>query len=233
MLFIEVTDYAVRSAVITLRRRGSPMTFVLFPMIHIGTPAFYADVRRRVDTCDIVVAEGVTGRSMQAGMLTMAYRFAPRRSRNGLVQQNDAPLLTKDIPVVQPDLAAAEVMRGVRRSIHWQYPLLLLLAPLLGLWFALRGPRAFVEQDLAVEDYPTTRRAEARANSDLQHALLDERDARLVDALSRIHEEHQHEPIRVAVVYGAAHMPAVVRGLLGRYEYRPRDSEWITVCTPR
>ncbi|MET8629068.1 hypothetical protein ABZW30_35945 [Kitasatospora sp. NPDC004669] len=232
MLFVEVTGYAVRSAVITLRRRGTPMTFVLFPMVHVGTPAFYAEVRRRLDSCDMVVAEGVTGRSRQAGMLTMAYRFAPRRARSGLVLQNDVPLPTEGIPVVEPDMAAAELMRGIHRSLNWQYPSLLLLAPLLGLWFALRGPAAFLDEDLVVEDFPTSRRAEARANSELRHALLDERDARLVDALSQIHDERHHEPIRVAVVYGAAHMPAVVRGLLSRYEYRPRDSEWLTVCVP-
>jgi hypothetical protein len=31
------------------------------------------------------------------------------------------------------------------------------------------------------------------------------------------------------VVYGAGHVPAVVRALLARYGYRPRSAEWLTV----
>ena len=48
-------------------------------------------------------------------------------------------------------------------------------------------------------------------------------------ALCRLHEERGGESIEVAVVYGAAHVPAVVRGLLNRYRYRPRGAEWLTV----
>lgn len=39
----------------------------------------------------------------------------------------------------------------------------------------------------------------------------------------------QHEPIEVAVDYGAAHMPAVVQGLGEQFGYRPRSAEWLTV----
>ncbi len=48
MQIIEVTELAVRSAVIRLRRTGTPLQFVLYPMIHMAEPAFYAAVTRRL-----------------------------------------------------------------------------------------------------------------------------------------------------------------------------------------
>jgi pheromone shutdown protein TraB len=59
--------------------------------------------------------------------------------------------------------------------------------------------------------------------------MVEERDALLTDAIAHIHTQRCHEAIEVAVVYGAAHFPAVVRTLTGRLGYRPqRDAEWLT-----
>jgi hypothetical protein len=44
MQLVEASSFAVRSAVIQLRRPDTPLGFVLFPMIHLATPAFYAEV---------------------------------------------------------------------------------------------------------------------------------------------------------------------------------------------
>jgi hypothetical protein len=34
---------------------------------------------------------------------------------------------------------------------------------------------------------------------------------------------------RIAVVYGAGHMPALTRYLVAKYGFRPREAEWLTV----
>ena len=47
-------------------------------------------------------------------------------------------------------------------------------------------------------------------------------------ALDTIHQQRSQEPISVAVVYGAGHIPAVVRSL-ARYGYRASSAEWLTV----
>jgi hypothetical protein len=106
---IEVSVTGVRSAAITLRRADTPLRFVLLPMLHLGSPAFYREVTERLGRCQVVVAEGIRGRSLIA-----------------------------------------------------------------------RAQRC-------------------------------------------------QEPIEVAVVYGAEHMASVIRYLLGRYGYRPREAQWLTV----
>jgi hypothetical protein len=47
--------------------------------------------------------------------------------------------------------------------------------------------------------------------------------------LCRLHDQRSGEDIEVAVVYGAAHVPVVVRGLMDRYGYRPRSADWLTI----
>ncbi|MGP3637014.1 hypothetical protein ACTU45_27330 [Streptomyces sp. 24-1644] len=232
MQLIDVSDYAVRSAVIMMRRKDTPLKFMLFPMVHVASPAFYAQVKDRLAECDLIVLEGITGTSRRASMLLLAYRFAPLRRRNGLVEQTAANVLPPGVPVLSPDVSAVEAMdelRNLPRRLYWP---LLCLAPVMGLVFALRGPRAFLDPDLTVEDLPSTARAEMLADDELEHALLHRRNERLLTALAGIHTERWQEPITVAVVYGAGHMPAVVRGLLDTYGYRPRDGEWFTVCLP-
>ncbi|MFJ9563971.1 hypothetical protein ACIRQQ_28550 [Streptomyces fuscichromogenes] len=202
---------------------------MIFPMLHVASPTFYSQVRIRLRTCDLIVMEGIRGRSAGVSALTLAYRFAPRRRRNGLQEQRDELLLPKDVPVINPDVTAAEAMADLRTLPRWMYVLLLISAPVMGLVFALRGPRAFLNEDLEVEDLPSTLRAEMLADNPVDHAMSDRRDQRLLDALGEIHTERGSESIRVAVVYGAGHVPAIVSGLWDRYAYRPREAEWLTV----
>ncbi|MBC6465268.1 hypothetical protein [Actinomadura alba] len=208
------------------------MKFVLFPMFHVASPAFYADVRTRLKECDVIVAEGLRGKSRQASTLTLAYRLAPRRRRNGLEEQKNAALLPAGVPVINADVTAAESIADLRRLPRWMYLLLLLSAPVMGLVFAWRGPRAFFDEDLVVEDLPSTRRAEARAEGPIRDALSSRRDQMLLDALGKIHADRGDEAITVAVVYGAGHIPAVTAGLRDRYGYRPRGAEWLTIYVP-
>jgi len=52
----------------------------------------------------------------------------------------------------------------------------------------------------------------------------------MVAALEEVHAQRAAEPIQVGVLYGAAHMRAVIHKLwaLG---YRPREATWLTVFT--
>lgn len=233
MQIIEVTDLAIRSAVITMRRKDTPLTFVLFPMIHVASPAFYAQVRSRLAACDLIVVEGIRGRSRRLRAITLVYRLAPRRRRFGLVVQEQGALLPDGVPVVNPDATAAETLADLKELPRWRYLLVLVAAPVMGLVFAVRGPRAFFNEDLAIEDLPRTLSAELEAETSLRHALSDRRDRLLLDALTKIYRERCEEPGVVAVLYGAGHIPAATAGLMERHGYRPRAAEWLTLYVPR
>jgi hypothetical protein len=56
---IGVTQFGVQSAVIRLRRKDTPLQFVVYPMVHMAKPTFYADVTNRLRNAQVVVVEGV------------------------------------------------------------------------------------------------------------------------------------------------------------------------------
>jgi len=63
----------------------------------------------------------------------------------------------------------------------------------------------------------------------VEHVLLHSRDAHLVEVIGDIHSKTRHEPLRVAILYGAAHMRAVSRYLIGTLGYRVVRGNWVTV----
>jgi hypothetical protein len=200
-------------------------------MIHLATPAFYADVMTRLAGCQLIVAEGGLGAERTAGgqALTLSYRLAGRARRWGLVTQR-LTLTKLGVPVVRPDMDADRFRRGWRRLPVlvrlWAWA----LVPAFGIGLLVFGSREFLARRLgSQEDLPTREEELGYGRFDaLEELLMDDRDTLLVRALDTVHQQRSQEPISVAVVYGAGHMPAVVR-YLARYGYRASSAEWLTV----
>lgn len=219
----------VRSAVITLRAPGRQQEIVLYPMLHLGSPQFYADVAAGLRECDVIVAEGIRGRSLITEAVTAAYRLPGRSRRLALVRQRiDYAGLTAE--VITPDMTGAQLHAGWRRVPVLQRVALLLAAPVVGVFFWLVGTRRILARYAATEDLPGDAdiilRDKAQALTEL---ILDRRDALLGAALDEILARPGGETARIAVVYGAGHMAALTRYLYARYGYRARHAEWLTV----
>lgn len=229
MQILEVSEFTgVRSAVFTFRRRGTPLSFLVVPMVHLAEPAFYAEVTERLRACDLVVAEGVGG-SQVARELTRSYRWAAGSDRLGLVVQGiDWDSL--GVPIVRPDPTGEQFDRHWRDEVPWHHRTFVrVLAPLVGLSRLAIDNRRDIASVLSLDDLPTPDEVELRASfEEVMRVLIDDRDRRLVAALEAIHREQADEPIRVGVAYGAEHVRAVTLGLhaLG---YRPGNGEWLTV----
>src|SRR5262245_773993 len=85
MQFIEKNSFNVRSAAYCLKKEGSALEFLLFPMIHVGSSEFYDEISRRLASCDLILAEGV--KSKRANLLTLSYRIVKHIRRMELVTQ--------------------------------------------------------------------------------------------------------------------------------------------------
>jgi hypothetical protein len=201
---------------------------LLFPMLHVAAPQFYKEVQKRVAQCDVMVVEGVTG--TRTRVVTLAYRMAGRLRRSGLVLQSRA-LDLSSLPgtIIRPDFSAKE-FGGAWRGLSIPTRLMIyLLAPIVGLWILLVGPRRALGEHIGMDDLPSPRE-EDMAHEGLDEVLLHSRDARLVETLLALIDDAETTS-KVAVIWGAAHVPAVVRALHGR-GFIPRSGEWIMAIPP-
>jgi hypothetical protein len=229
MQIVEESIMGVRSAVITLSRRETPLRFQLYPMLHIGGAGFYREVTRRLRDCDLIVAEGAPD-TVATRALTMSYRFAHRNKRLNVETQDEQSLnlLKLQKRIIVPDISTEDFKAGWQRiPLHIRVAVMI-GAPLYGLWLAAFGKRRWIGKYATMDDLKTNEETLNTAD-ELDELILDARDKLLVDELMRIHAEHCDEPLTVAVVYGAAHMRAVANALHAAHRYQARDAEWVTV----
>jgi hypothetical protein len=94
-------------------------------------------------------------------------------------------------------------------------------------WF---GTRTSIAKDHVLEDI-TSRDEALRWSPDyatLGHAVLLARDERLLEVMGHYIERRAPAARRLAIVYGAQHMRAVIRELTRR-GFQPVKSDWMTV----
>jgi hypothetical protein len=227
---VERSDLGVRAAIYRFEHPDLALQFQVFPMIHIGDQRFYEDIRKRLKECDVVLYEGVS--SVRGRILTLSYRLVARRERLGLVYQADAlPRREIESRLVHADVSAPEFAEFWNAVPFWLRIAFYLGAPLIGAYRYVTATRASIARSLETNDL--------RSDEDVllfddgfesvEDALLTRRDDRLLECVLRCHRENQMNPIRAGVLYGAAHIPAVVRLLQDRLGYRTRNAEWVTV----
>lgn len=227
MQIVEVTDLAgLRVVVWPFRRRGSALGFLLFPMVHLGEERFYAEVTERLRSCDLLVVEGVGGRSASARALRSYERLA-EVERLGLVIQ-DIDVRGLGVELVRPDLDAEGFDEGWRRLPWAERAAARVAFPAVTWALQFVGTRRMLAEHMAMNDLPEGLDLEDLPFAGIEDLVVDQRDRRLVDALTAIDTERSGEDVTVGVVYGAAHMRAVIRTLwaLG---YRPGPGDWLTV----
>lgn len=227
MQFIESSIIGIRSAVIVLTHRTTPLRFILFPMVHVAEQQFYDEVAARARLCQLIVAEGVPSKFVPA------QEWMAQHHWGHLVDQGAALRLESlGVPVRweaelddQPKSPREQLMSRAADVAG---------AATIGLIRKFIDPR----------DLPGVDQAEAYDESALnltggwfdrmlEYNIVTVRDARLVRMLDEIHHDHGAEPVRAGVVFGAGHMPAVAAHLCGQLGYIAASAEWLTVAHAR
>ncbi|MFB9333347.1 hypothetical protein [Actinoplanes octamycinicus] len=196
---------------------------MLVPTVHIGRPDYYRQIARRLVQCRLIVAETYDGPSSTGLAYVTAMRLTLQPQARDLVHQ-DIDYRSLGVPTVWPDGHPSPGRRDRLPVSGWAD--LAFLVPYLTVTMAVGGRNWLLRRNFEVSDDSDLRLARIGW---LNRMFLDDRDKLLVAELERIHAEHRDEPGEVAVVYGAAHMPAVVQALAGRLGYRPlRGGDWLT-----
>ncbi|MFI6041746.1 hypothetical protein ACIA8C_08930 [Nocardia sp. NPDC051321] len=220
MQITEFSVFGLRSSVIDLRVRGNPLTFRLFPMVHIGQRRYYQEVADRLRECDLIVSEGTDTPSSTGLAVVLAMRLTFQRSARDLVHQ-DIDHASLGVPVVWPDALSRHNRR--RRAAVLSLLDVMLLTPFYVVVMAFGGRNWLLRTRFEVYD-----NSEVRLRF-MNKTLLRDRDKALVSALAGIHQERQGRREVVGIVYGAAHMPAVIEALSTQFGYRAVGADWLAV----
>jgi hypothetical protein len=189
MQFIEKNSFNVRSAIYSLNKDGEGLEFILFPMIHVGSKEFFAEVSDRLAKCDLILAEGVG--SKKANLLTRSYRIVKKIRRMDLVTQQEG-IKVADF---RSKLMNAD-MEGPAFDDQWSsLPLALkaqifFLTPVYVIYLFLFGTRETIAENIAVEDLPSSNEVLLQDDDfdKLDALLIDERDRRLIRNITSLHE---------------------------------------------
>lgn len=227
MQILETSVLGLRSARISLKHRDTGIVVTLFPMVHIGEEAFYNRVATDALTHEVVLFEGV--RSKKTRSLTASYRWIDT-DRLGLVVQPRLPDHA-DSRLVHADILPEEADQLWKRMPLWLRALISGSARAFGLYQRVFATRTSIAKGMSKDllrlpEEILEEGDELQPLRDLIHVARDKKLLEVLDAELATCENGD----RIAVVYGAGHMAAVVRHLATR-GFTTLPSEWMTIFT--
>ena len=229
MQILESSMLGLRAARHRLTSPNSLATVTLLPMVHVGESAFFKAVYDHAFGHDVVLVEGV--RSPVVRHLTSSYRWIDVSKLGLVIQPQHPPEEAGRARVVHADLSAEEFHEQWRKVPLWLRFAAFVLAPAIGLKRRLFASRESLAHKMTMEDRLSS---EELLSWDpkfaaFKHSILGARDARLLERLrEELDQMPQRGEFRIAIVYGAAHMRAVLAELNGR-GFRSVESSWQTI----
>jgi hypothetical protein len=222
--FLESSVIGLRSAIHELASPQHRVRIFLFPMVHIADPSFYDEVRSRLNRCDALLVEGV--RSFRSRLLTLAYRIPARRHSLGIALQSDK-LRHQDLTavIIHGDFDV-DAFSTSWQKIPWvQRMALQLVAPIYGAAMYLFATRESLCRGHSVE---SLQGADLDSLPKFREAILDSRDRQLVQRIETYLGQNGQKELKLAILFGGGHMPAVASALASKHRYSSVHSEWVT-----
>lgn len=229
MKFIRKNNAILEMLQVTLRSKNKA-SFTLFPMIHVGDAAFFETVARQANAHDLVLCEGVRGAAGRSANL--AYRaatlghsqlkFQNREMRRALTGDASGGGGTK---WVNSDMNPEEFRAKWKKVPFWQRMLVRVALPILAIALRFRKLRHSLLDNLSESDP----QADKNVAPELFDLLVQERDAVLLKNCEQVMDAAVGQ--RVAVIWGAHHMPALIQALIHTHGYRITSRKWVPAMT--
>jgi hypothetical protein len=218
MQFTEMSVAGFRTSVTVFQRPAGGLRWVIIPTIHMGHADYYWAIWQRLRSCKAVIAEIWDGPSSTGMAYANAMRLAGQRASRDLVPQ-DIDYGALGVPVIFPDEHLAPRADPDRRMSRQERLTATVMTPILALHMALTGDGDWLGSvSLEVHDHTVVPRdAEDVKREDL-----------LLGVMREIDGEFSAEDMEVAVVFGALHIPTVVRELARLGHRLTPGTQWLT-----
>lgn len=226
MQLLDSSDLGLRSARLTFRSASSTVV-TIFPMVHLGEAAFYDAVYRDAGAHDAMLVEGV--RSPVVRRITRSYRWVEGARQIALVVQPRPPAQSR-AAIIDADLSRDEFEQHWRNVPLHLRSFLYIAAPAYGLYHRWFGSRGALAKGHALDDLPSRDETLGWTPefASVDEAIVAARDKRLVEIMGDYLDAARSEPRRLAIVYGAQHMRAVIKELTRR-GFHCADSAWMLI----
>lgn len=230
MQILESSMLGLRTARMEFRKSDSGIAITLFPMVHVGEERFYTEAYADAFNHDVVLVEGV--RSPITRHLTRSYRWLDFRKLGLVLQPRTPPQKAVPARIVRADLTPEEFHREWRKISLPMRAAFFALSPLIGVHRRLTGTRESVARNQSLNDRPSVDEILGWSPifESVEHAILHARDRRLIECMAAELDASFSSGKRIAVVYGAGHMRAIVRELAKR-GFASSDASWRTVIS--
>lgn len=218
----------LRTARMVFRSRNSSVSVMLYPMVHVGEERFYKETYEEAFAHDVILVEGV--RSSVGRNLTRSYRWL-NFAKLGLVQQpKTPPQESVAARIVRADLTTEEFHREWRKVSLALRTAFLMVAPLYGVHRRFFASRERLARNMCLEDRQSADELLSWSPTfePVKNSLIHARDKRLIKCMTAELDSSNGSEKRIAVVYGARHMRAVLRELTKRGFYCS-DASWRTI----
>jgi hypothetical protein len=226
MRLTEWSATGFRTSVRVFQRPDGGLRWVVIPTIHLGHPDYYWSIWQRLRSCQAVIAEQYDGPSSTGYAYVTAMRLTRQRAGRELVHQ-DIDYGALGVPIVFPDAHTAPPPAPDRRMPDIGWADVIVSTPRLALQMALSGRDDWIADDTLDIDDGTV--FAPMPGEPVGPDGLTERDGLLLGVIHEIDGAFAGEEIEVAVVFGAAHMPLVVRELTRTLGHRAVAEEaWLT-----
>lgn len=190
-------------------------------MVHIASSAFYGQISEDLKRCGFILYEGVEWRKSKR-----RHHLYDLAAKNlGLAAQEDKLFFPQNVKTLNVDMPSPEFRKQFahRRLRHRLF--LLFLRPLL--WGITKVPHireATLREFIVGKD----NRYVYHEETELDELIFEERDKHIAQQIKRFFQDHGHcdKTTFAAIIFGAAHMPAISH-CLRKLGFRPGTRKWI------
>lgn len=232
MKFLESTHFFVRTVLFDFENRDQQikLKFRLIPMIHIGSLAYYQQVREVLESCDEILYEGAYVKT--TSLITRQYKRMARKLN--LVTQKEhlnmrglgAKLVHADYNKESGKLAWKELKTKEKFKLALVEPAKVLI---------------FIQSRLLTRERLAKQLMTAAEENYLAYGPLPDEEGTVENLIMNAREQIVFKRIShkmtgdlsaekvIGIIYGAAHMKKIARYLIDKHGYVPRSGTFLKV----
>lgn len=236
MNFIEPTNFFLRTIMFDFINKDEnvKLKFKLAPMIHIGSKEYYDTVFELIKDCDEIFYEGLkynkkTSSSLRFNLTFNQYDTIAKKL--GLVTQKELRLKDLKDKLIHIDYDT-ETIEKAWEELSWREKMKLSIINPFKLFIYTRG----ITREIMAKSFMTAAEESRLAFGEREdekgtarNFVMNKREQIIFKNITARIETEGNQDKTIGIIYGAGHMKSIARYLIDKYNYLPRNGQFMKV----